>query len=42
MMRMNIQAESGDMPAAIQSADMITARYGNAGDLNAWRTRNNL
>lgn len=42
MMRMYIQAESGDMPAAIQSADKITARYGNAGDLNAWRARNNL
>jgi hypothetical protein len=40
MMRMYIQAEGGDLPAALQTADDITARYGEAGDLNAWRARN--
>jgi hypothetical protein len=40
IMRMYIQAESGDLISAIQTSDDIIDRFGEGGDLKAWRARN--
>jgi hypothetical protein len=40
VMRMYIQAEGGDMDAAFVTRDDIVARFGEGGDIKAWRERN--
>ena len=40
VMRMYIQAEGGDMDAAFVTRDDIAARFGEGGDIKAWRERN--